>query len=192
MADTANILALSPIPNDSEVAVAPLGTVLPTTATTALGIAFKDLGNVTDDGVVNGVKRDTTKHYNWGGKVVKVTTDRYTETIKVTLYESSPDVLKTVFGASNVTVSSVSGHQVMTVEHSPLQLTHNCFAFTGIDGSRTVRTIIRNGQITEIGDIVMVHNKPTVYELTIDVFETAAGENGVVQYFDYADVLSGS
>lgn len=192
MADTANILALAAIPDDAECAVAPLGTTLPTDAVSELEEVFVDLGNVTDDGVTNAVKRDTTKHYNWGGKVVKVTSDKYTETIKVTLYESSADVLETVFGADNVSVSSSSGHQVVTVEHSSLQLDHQCFVFTGVDGDRTVRTVIRNGQITEIGDILMAHNKPTVYELTIDVFETAEGENGVVVYYDNADVSAAS
>lgn len=192
MADTANILALAAIPDDAECAVAPLGTTLPTDATSALNGAFVDLGNVTDDGVVNSVKRDTTKHYNWGGKTVKVTSDRYTETVKVTLYESSAEVLQTVFGNDNVTVGSSGDHQTITVEHSSLQLPHMCFAFTGVDGERTVRTIIRNGQVTEIGDIQMSHSKPTVYELTIDVFETSDGDNGVVQYLDNADVMAGS
>lgn len=192
MADSANIIALSAIPDDAECAIAPLGTTLPTDATSALDADFVDLGNVTADGITNSVKRDTTKHYNWGGKVVKVTSDRYTETVKVTLYESSSDVLSTVFGADNVTIGSDGGHQTLTVEHSSLQLDHACFAFTGLDGDRTVRCVIRNGQITEIGDIVMRHDQPTVYELTIDVFETADGENGVVLYYDNADVAAGS
>lgn len=192
MADSANILALQSVPTGAACAVAPLGTTLPTDATSALDAAFLDLGYVTDDGVTNSPKRDTTKHYAWNGKTVKVTMDKYTETVKVTLYETSENVLKTVFDDANVTVDEDSGHQIITVEHTSLQLDHKVFVFTGVDGDRTVRTIVRNGQITEIGDIVMVHSKPTTYELTIDVFETSGGENGVFQIIDNADVLAGS
>lgn len=192
MADTANIVALSAIPEGAACAVAPLGTAEPTDATSALSAPWVDLGLVTDDGVTNSPRRETSKHYDWHGEVVKVTRDKYTETIKVTLYESSEAVLNVVFDPDNVDVSTTSGHQVITVEHGSLLLTHQMFAFTALDGDRTVRTIIRNGQVTEIGDIVQVQNKPTVYELTIDIFRTAAGDNGVFQIFDNADVLAGS
>lgn len=186
MADTANILALAQITTDTAAAVAPLGTAVPATATEALNAAFVELGHVTDDGVVNSPTRTTTKHYNWAGKTVKVTTDRYTETVKLSLYETGNlDVLETVFGAANVS----SDGDTITVEHSALPLDHMVFAFTGVDGDNTMRTVIRNGQITEVGNIVMKHNQPTVFELTIDVFETAAGENGV---FHLIDSTSGS
>lgn len=192
MADVANILAVSPVPSGAYCAVAPLGTTLPTSATAALPTGYLDLGWVTDDGVTVGMRRDTTKHYAWGGDVVKVTMNKYTETIKVSLYETNLAVQRAVFGDSNVVATIASGHQIVTVEHSPLMLTHQVFCFTYVDGVRTGRTIIRNGQITDIGDITLVHTKPIVYSLTVDIFKTSGGLNGVFQMWDNVDVTAGT
>lgn len=49
---------------------APIGTALPTDATTALNTAFKCLGYVSDDGVQNSDDRKTTDIKSWGGDIV--------------------------------------------------------------------------------------------------------------------------
>ena len=178
-ADSLNIIAATIPATGAAVSAAPLGSTEPTDATSALDGAFIDLGWAGPDGVINSIKRDTTKHYAWGGEVVKVTQDKYTETITVTLLESSAEVLEAVFGTDNVT-----GTGAVTVEHSSLMLERQMFAFDFIDGDATGRILVREGQITEIGDIKYVHDDLTSYELTIDVFKTGAGDPGVVTFFD--------
>ena len=46
---------------------APLGTTLPTDATSALDNAFVELGYVSDDGVVNANTPESEKSKAWGG-----------------------------------------------------------------------------------------------------------------------------
>jgi hypothetical protein len=182
MADSGNIWAATIPADGAAVSRLPLGTTLPTSATAELDQDAEDLGWVSEDGVTNSISRETTKHRAWGGEVVKVTQDNYTETIKLTLLESSAAVLKTVYGEDNVTEDG----DTITVEHSRLMLERQSFVIDFIDGDRAGRIVIREGQVTEVGDIVYVHKDLTRYELTIDVFKPDNADNAVVVYFDYA------
>jgi hypothetical protein len=182
MADSGNIWAATIPADGAAVYAAPLGTTLPTSATSVLDNAFVDLGWVSEDGVTNSISRDTTKHRAWGGEVVKVTQDNYTETVKLTLLESSAEVLAVVYGADNVTEDGDS----ITVEHSRLMLEHQVFVIDFVDGDRAGRIVLRDGQVTELGDVTYVHKDLTRYEITIDVFKPEDHDNAVVTYFDYA------
>jgi hypothetical protein len=182
MADSGNIWAATIPADGAAVYAAPLGTTLPTTATAALNNAFVDLGWVSEDGVTNTISRETTKHKAWGGETVKVTQDNYTETVKLTLLESSAEVLGVVYGSDNVTESG----DTITVEHSRLMLEHQSFVIDFIDGDRAGRIVIRDGQVTELGDVMYVHKDLTRYEITIDVFKPENSDNAVVTYFDYS------
>jgi hypothetical protein len=184
MADSGNIWAATIPADGAAVYAAPLGTILPTTATASLAAGFVDLGWVGEDGVTNSISREVTKHRAWGGEVVKVTQDNYTETITLTLLESSSAVLKVVYGEDNVTAGP--NYQSLTVEHSRLQLERQSFVIDFIDGDRAGRIVVREGQVTELGDVVYVHRDLTRYEITIDVFKPDNADNAVVTYFDYA------
>lgn len=181
MADSGNIWAATIPADGAAVYAAPLGTALPTTATASLDNAFVDLGWVSEDGVTNSISRDTTKHRAWGGEVVKVTQDSYTETVTLALLESSADVLSVVYGADNVTESG----DTITVEHSRLMLEKQSFVIDFVDGDRAGRIVIREGQVTEVADVVYRHSDLTRYEITIDVFKPDNADNAVVTYFDY-------
>ena len=52
------------------IARAPLGTALPTDATTALNTAFKQLGYISEDGITNGNSPETDVIKAWGGDTV--------------------------------------------------------------------------------------------------------------------------
>jgi hypothetical protein len=181
MADSGNIWAATIPADGAAVYAAPLGTTLPTTATAALDNAFVDLGWVSEDGVTNSISREVTKHRAWGGEVVKVTQDSYTETVTLSLLESSAEVLGVVYGTDNVNVSG----DTITVEHSRLMLERQSFVIDFIDGEKAGRIVVREGQVTELGDVVYVHRDLTRYEITVDVFKPDNADNAVVTYFDY-------
>jgi hypothetical protein len=181
MADSGNVWAATVAADAVAISVAPLGTTLPTSATATLDNAFVDLGWVGEDGVTNSIKRDTTKHYAWGGRVVKTTQDRYTETIKFMLLESNADVLAVAYGTDNVTESGDS----ITVEHSSLMLERQVFVIDFIDGDRQGRIVCREGLVTELADVKYSHKELLGYDLTVDLYETDNGQNAVVAYFDY-------
>jgi len=165
------------------------GTTLPTDAISSLHANYKDQGWLTDDGIINSINRDTTKHHSFGGDVIKVTQDNYEETIQVTLAETNENGLKTTFGDANVTVVT-SPNRKITVNHSQAQLPRCTFVVQTIDGVKTRRVLIREGQVTGVDDIEYRHDGLTVYKLTIDVFKPSSGADAVTEFIDEPDAFT--
>jgi hypothetical protein len=192
MADSTNIWASTRHADAGTFYRAPLGTALPATAVTTLNAAFVDHGWLGEEGITNAQTRDTTKHKSFGGDTVKVTQDNYEETIQVTLLESNPDTLATVFGDDSVTVDEVSGHRTIRVDHTSAMLPRSSFVVRVIDGEKTRLIVIPEGQVTEVDDIVHVHSDLLAYTITIDVFKPAGGDAAVYELIDEPDVPAGS
>ena len=76
---------------------APLGTTLPTDTTTELDAAFKSLGFISEDGLVNTNTAETDEVKAWGGPVVANLQTSKPDTFKATFIESlNEEVLKMV------------------------------------------------------------------------------------------------
>ncbi len=192
MADSSNIWASTRHADAGTFYRAPLGTPLPETAVEALDSDFEDHGWLGEEGITNAQTRDTTKHKSFGGDTVKTTQDNYEETIQVTLLESSPIVLATVFGDDNVTVDETGGHRTIRVDHEPAMLPRSSFVCRVIDGEKTRLIVVEEGQVTTIDDIVHVHTDLLAYTITIDTFRPASGGPAVYELIDEPDVPAGS
>lgn len=175
MADATNIIAATISSDGASIYAAPIGTAIPTSVLDAPAAGWIELGWVGEDGVTNSIQRDTTKHYAWGGSVVKTTQDKYTETFKFTLLETSREVLNLVFGTANVTGSGTD----IKVAHSELMLDRQSFLIDFVDGKHLGRHILKDAMITEVGDLVYTHKGLLQYELTVDVYKPADGSAGV-------------
>ena len=76
---------------------APIGTTLPTDATTALDAAFVCLGYVSEDGLTNNNEMDVSAIKAWGGAIVYRSLTELDDNFALTLIESeNVDVLKAV------------------------------------------------------------------------------------------------
>lgn len=182
MADSGNVWAATLNANGACIYKAPLGTPLPTTATEELDAAFVDLGWMSEEGFKNDISRDTTKHYAFGGDVVKTTQDRYTETVQFALLETNADTLAVAYGNDNVTESGTT----LTVEHSSQMLDHQVFVFEYIDGDKIGRVVMRDAQVTELATVNYQHTALKMFDFTVDLFKTDTGENAVYEVIDYA------
>ncbi len=173
---------------------APLGTTLPTNADSNLNALFVDHGWLGEDGITNMVKRDITKHHAFGGDLVKTTQDNYEETFKLTLLEADPDVFETVFGATGLTKGvDGGGNRTLVVPHNPTPLPRSAFVIEVIDGSKTRRFVIQEGQVVNVEDVSLVHNKLTAYTIEIDCFKPATGNStAVVEYITDTGHAAGS
>ena len=162
------------------VTFAPLGTALPTDATTALASEFVKLGYVSEDGVTKTVDASDDKIRAWGGDTVRIVRSEHSVSYTLTFMESgNPDLLKAIYGDDNVIVTG-STLEIRTTSQVPAR---GVFTLEMIDGDTAIREVIPNGQLSLTGDIPFTHSGVIQYEVTIEAFP---GNDGVktVTYFE--------
>lgn len=144
---------------------APVGTTLPTDATTALNAAFKDMGCVSEDGVTNSNSPESDVVKTWGGGVAYAYQTAKADTFKLVLLESlNPDTLKAIYGSENVSGALVSG---IAVKANATEQEEAAWVIESLMRGAVKRIVIPCGKITEIGDVVYVDGEPVGYEITI-------------------------
>jgi hypothetical protein len=179
--DVLQVYAAEPMATGA-IRVAPLGTTGPTDAVAVLDAAFVDLGYVGADGFTERNDRKTDRKRSFGGKVVKVLQSEFNAQIEVTLLESTnAEVLKAVFGASNVTVTAASAsHGVqVTVKKNSKRLPHASWVIDTTDSELGAfyRNYAPDAKVDSVSDIKIVHTDTIEYKLMIECFEDANGNN---------------
>lgn len=132
-------------------------------------LGHKPAGYISEDGVTKTVDRATEKIKDWNGDTAKVTQSDHSVTLQMTFMESAnADVLKLVFGAGNVTVSSDGTIQVVDnadeLDHFSVS-----FAISGGGGSR-IRVFAPDVQVTEVGEVSYVRSDVIKYQVTLECF----------------------
>lgn len=159
---------------------APLGTTLPTNATTALGAAFKNLGYISEDGLVNGVETDTESVTEWGGAEVLSGQTSFAEMFTFNMLEANVDSLKFYYGEDNVEVDGDS----ITVKQNVAELPNVVFvAELVLTGGRVKRIVVQNGKMADrSGEISYVSGEPVAYPVQLKAYPDAQ-QNTHVEYF---------
>lgn len=156
--------------------VAPLTATAPTDATTALGSGFVCLGYVSEDGLENGNDMDISSIKAWGGVIVYRSLNEFNDNFKLTLIEAeNADVLKQVYGDSNVTVDGTSGAITVNVKASDPQEKIWVFELALRNG-KAKRIVIPDGAITEREAITYNDSDAVGYGITISAYPNSSGE----------------
>ena len=155
---------------------APVGTTLPTDASTALNSAFKELGYISDDGLTNSNSVTSNKIKAWGGAVVLTIQDEKNDQFKFTPIESlNAEVLKAVYGDANVSVDGTTGD--ITVNATAAEAIEYAWVFdVAMRGGTLKRIVLPNAKISELGDIVYKSDAAIGYPITLDAFPDANGK----------------
>lgn len=153
--------------------IAPAGTTLPTDATSALSAAFKGLGYVSEDGLVNSVETDTENVKAWGGDLVLVGQTSFTETFTVSLIETNEDALTAYYGDDNVTVTG----DKITITQNSQELPQVVVVFELVlTGGRVKRIVVPKARIADrSGEITYVDGSPIAYPALFQAFPDSNG-----------------
>ena len=177
MADVNNVSYGKPL-TDGAISTAPLGSTLPTDATTKLDTKFKSLGYVSEDGITNENSPESEKIKAWGGKTVLVSQTEKPDTYQFTLIEVlNLDVLKVVYGDENVTGTLKTG---ITIKANAKPMQARCYVIeTLLNGDTIKRMVIPNGVISEVGEISYKDDEAIGYETTIECLPDKDGNTPV-------------
>ena len=145
---------------------APLGTALPTDATTALNVAFKCLGYVSEDGLTNDNSPESDTVKAWGGDTVLTLQTEKPDTFTYTLIEAiNIDVLKSVYGDDNVSGTLTTGITVRA--NSDEQEASSYVIETLMKGGILKRIVIPNATLSELDTITYKDDEAVGYGVTL-------------------------
>lgn len=157
--------------------VAPAGTALPTDAKTALPEAFKCMGCISEDGVVQSQEMDSEDIPDWEGNVVESPQTSFAETYQMTFIEHmNADVLGFVYGDDNVVVPA-EGDSAIKVMHSGDDRDEVVMVVdTVLKGKRLDRLVVPRAKCGEIGDVPRKRNELIAYEATVKALADDSGK----------------
>lgn len=175
MPDTSNVTYGKPAVGGA-VYSAPATTVLPTDATTALAAAYKPLGYISEDGLTNANSPESETIKAWGGDTVLVSQTDKPDTFSYTLIEATNiDVLKEIYGSSNVTGAIDDPGGVTITANSDELEEHVIVADMILKGGLLKRIVIPKGKVTETGEIVYSDADAVGYETTVTAIPDSTG-----------------
>ncbi|CAM4225383.1 phage tail protein [Erysipelothrix aquatica] len=161
------------------VSIAPIGTKAPTDAKAALDAAFKGLGYISEDGLVNSNTPEISTLKSWGGDTVLAMQTGKPDTFAYTLIEAlNVDVMKQVYGGSNVTGTLETG---ITIKANAKETEPNLVVIDMILKNALKRIVIPHAQVITVGDITYADESAVGYETTIQAFPDSEGNT----HFEY-------
>lgn len=153
---------------------APLGTVLPKNALTVLSEEFKSLGYISEDGLTNSNTPSSENIKAWGGDIVANVQTEKEDSFSYTLIEPmNIDVLKEVYGTSNVTGDLDTG---ITITANSKELEEHVLIIEMVLKAGVLkRIVIPSGKISEIGEISYVDEDAIGFETTVQAIPDLDG-----------------
>lgn len=148
---------------------APIGTTVPTDATSALSSSYVCLGYVSEDGLSNNNELSVNAIKAWGGNIVYRSLTEMNDEFGLSLIETeNVDVLKTVYGENNVTVDSDGNITINVVGEDPEE---RVWVFElALRGDKAKRIVVPDGAITSRDEITYNDSDAVAYGITVSAY----------------------
>lgn len=174
MAETVTNVSTAKPKVGGAVYIAPLSTTMPTDATTALAAGFTSLGYCSEDGLTNTNSPSTDTSKAWGGDTVYTMQTEKPDEFAFTLIESlNVDVLKLIYGSSNVSGTLTTG---ISVSATSDEAEAKAYVFEMVMRDGAIKRIcVPNGVIKEVGEISYKDDTLVGYNITISAMPDANG-----------------
>jgi len=154
---------------------APAGTTLPTDATTALGEAFKELGYISEDGLVNANTAESTEIKDWGGLTVLTPFTNKSDRFTFTPIEAlNIERLKAIYGDSNVSGTLATGITVNVNADEPEEAVYVVEIL--LNGGYVERIVVPRAMVAETGELTFKRDTPIGQQITLAALPDSAGQ----------------
>lgn len=134
----------------------------PTDAESPLDGTWRDVGYLSEDGVVEARDRSTTNIVSWqNSDIVRVVTTEASITVQFTMIQTNPDTLALFYGAE---VDPVDG----SIEIVPRESGgRRSVVVDYVDGDKLVRLYLPNAEVTEVEGPTLSAGEVTSYGVTL-------------------------
>lgn len=154
--------------------VAPVGTTLPTDATSVLDNAFKEVGFASDAGIVNTPSITTNAIKVWGGATVLEPVTEKVDDWKFTLVEAkNVETLKLIYGADNVTGTLDTG--IVIKQNATSDYEKHAIVVDMILDNAVKRVVLPEAKLKALGEIKYTDSDAVGYESTFGCAPDASG-----------------
>jgi len=155
---------------------APLGTTLPTNATADLDPAFRNLGYISEDGLVNGTETDTESVNDWSGAEVLSGQTSFAEMFTFNMIEQNESSMKLYYGEDNVVVDGDG--KLVSIKVKADELPEVCFVAEVVQtGGRIKRIVVERGKMTDrSGEISYVNSEAVTYPVQLKAYPNTDGD----------------
>ena len=152
--------------------IAPLGTTLPTDATTALANTYVNVGYLSDDGVTHKRSTNTTNFYDLNGDAVETASSTSSREMTLRMIEMNVTALKEVYGDSKVTEAG----GVISYTDTDTDLAHKVLVLELVlKNNKRWRRIFPDVKVTAFDDNTVLSTNLASHGLTYTKFADASG-----------------
>lgn len=167
-------------------AVAPLGTTLPTSTTAAL-TSFEELGEISADSLTEALNPANTKIRNARGTVIRTVQTEFEPTFQITPLTENQHTLGLYYSGSDLE-STGGGRSVLKLKPI-VSGDRRVIVIDTLDGDVVTRYVLPNAEVTDRGNREHKNDAGAGFPLTITAY---ADDDGVHAYIYYEDDLTSS
>lgn len=149
---------------------APKGTTVPTNATSDLDAAFRNVGYISEDGLVNATETDTESVNDWSGTEVLSGQTSFAEMFTFNMLEINQNSMKLYYGEDNVETDGDGN--ITAIKVKPAELDEVVFvAEVVLTGGRIKRVVVPHGKFVDrSGEISYVNSEAVTYPVQLKAY----------------------